>query len=307
VKTRRSFNCFQIPRARKNSDIWREQKRGSGLTAFVVQFQGCATEIVHGRSAPFAGDAGGAVFYPPKEVAARPALCHAREMVTLVIATRNQHKVQEIRAILGDTAKCASLAEFPNAPAVIEDAPTFAGNATKKAVTLARWLSGQAGGERVADFVLADDSGLEVDALAGAPGVHSARFAALDKASNSPDADNNAKLMRLLADVPAEKRAARFRCVLALTPVADVPAVNASPVCAADEFELATELFDGTCEGRMAFATSGGGGFGYDPLFVPDGFEQSFAELGEDAKNRISHRAKALAKLRERLQKRPLK
>src|ERR1017187_8989177 len=97
-------------------------------------------------------------------------------------------------------------------------------------------------------FVLADDSGLEVDALNGAPGVHSARFAALDKSENSHDADNNAKLLRLLNEVPLEKRSARFRCVIALAPVPEELMENASPVCYADEFEA--QIFDGACGGR---------------------------------------------------------
>jgi XTP/dITP diphosphohydrolase len=141
-----------------------------------------------------------------------------------------------------------------------------------------------------------------VDALQGAPGVHSARFAALDSGAegNSPDAENNAKLLHLLKELPQEKRTARFRCVIALTPVL-VTAANSSPVCSADERELQTELFDGSCEGRIISQASGVGGFGYDPLFVPDGFSQTFAELGEDVKNRISHRAHALAGLRRHL------
>jgi XTP/dITP diphosphohydrolase len=230
-------------------------------------------------------------------------------MTTLVIATRNRHKVEEIGAILGGAFHCLSLADFPDAPSVIEDAPTFAGNATKKAVQLARHISSFSAQDPLLKFpilVLADDSGLEVDALDGAPGVHSARFAVLDKTANSSDADNNAKLLRLLKDVPADKRTARFRCVLALTPVLEVSGTNASPVCAADEFEIQTELFDGTCEGRIGFAPAGQGGFGYDPLFLREGWKQSFAELGEDVKNMMSHRAKALAKLREKLGKRAL-
>ena len=147
------------------------------------------------------------------------------------------------------------------------------------------------------DFILADDSGLEVDALNGAPGVHSARFAAMDKSENSKDTDNNAKLLRLLKDVPLEKCTARFRCVIALVPVSHGKIEVASPVCFADEFEA--QIFDGACEGRIQLTASGGGGFGYDPLFVPDGFTQSFAELGEDVKNKISHRAQALAKLQK--------
>jgi XTP/dITP diphosphohydrolase len=230
-------------------------------------------------------------------------------MTTLVIATRNLHKVDEIRTILGGGFRCLSLADFSGASAVIEDAPTFAGNATKKAVQLARYLSSSpARDARLKDqiFVLADDSGLEVDALDGAPGVHSARFAALDKTANSSDAENNAKLLRLLQNVSADKRTARFRCVLALTPLLKPSTENTSPVCAADEFELRTELFDGACEGRIGLAPTGQGGFGYDPLFIPDGWKQSFGELGEEVKNGLSHRAKALAKLREWLRKRAL-
>jgi XTP/dITP diphosphohydrolase len=212
-------------------------------------------------------------------------------MTTLLIATRNAHKVGEIQAILGADFRCLTLKDFPAAPAVVEDADTFAGNATKKAVELARWLAQGESGKRKAEsgnfFVLADDSGLEVDALNGAPGVHSARFAALDKTENSHDADNNAKLLRLLKDVPLEKRTGRFRCVIALAEVHPPSSI------------LHPRLFDGACEGRIQFAASGHGGFGYDPLFVPDGFKQSFAELGEDVKNKMSHRAKALDKLKE--------
>lgn len=225
---------------------------------------------------------------------------------TLVIATRNAHKVAEIRAVLGEGFCYLTLNDFPDAPAVVEDAETFAGNATKKAVKLARCVADVGRsilGVGCSTFVLADDSGLEVDALNGAPGVHSARFAALDSGQpgNSPDADNNAKLLRLLQDVPTAKRTARFRCVLALTPVLGNKVESASPVCYADEFEMQTQLFEGACEGRILFAARGRGGFGYDPLFVQSGFEMSFAELGEDVKNRLSHRARALAKLKKRL------
>jgi len=228
-------------------------------------------------------------------------------MTTFIIATRNAHKVEEIRGILGGQFHFLTLRDFSAAPEIVEDAPTFAGNATKKAVELARWLATARGPRSKVQspaFVLADDSGLEVDALNGAPGVHSARFAALDSgaAGNSSDAENNAKLLRLLQNVPQEKRSARFRCLIAVTPVhVGEGVVPSSPVCLADERELQTELFDGACEGHIRFTSNGGGGFGYDPLFVPSGFAQSFAELGSDLKNRISHRAKALEKLRERL------
>jgi XTP/dITP diphosphohydrolase len=232
-------------------------------------------------------------------------------MTSLVIATRNRHKVQEIQVMLTAAVRCLSLADFPAAPTVVEDAPTFAGNASKKAVMLARWLAEtRALSDRMAErqwHVLADDSGLEVDALGGAPGVHSARFATLDepgesqKAGNSPDAANNAKLLRLLADVPAEQRTARFRCVLALSPILAPGPRPASEVCYADEIELETTLFDGVCEGRIGFEARGSNGFGYDPLFVPNGHQQTFAELGDAAKNRISHRARALEKLKASL------
>jgi XTP/dITP diphosphohydrolase len=226
-------------------------------------------------------------------------------MTTLLIATRNTHKVAEIRAILGASFQFLTLNDFPGTPKVVEDADTFAGNAAKKAAELARWLNGKQAGEHptsniqhpTPNFVLADDSGLEVDALNGAPGVHSARFAALDKNENSADADNNAKLLRLLQHVPPGRRTGRFRCVLALAPVPEPSVASASPVCCADEFEART--FEGACEGLIQLAPSGHGGFGYDPLFVPEGFSQSFAELGEDVKNTLSHRAKALEKLKK--------
>ena len=216
------------------------------------------------------------------------------------MASRNRKKLAELRRVRDGAGVALTLlslddvAPFDEAP---EAGATFEENALAKARDAFR-ASGLPS--------VADDSGLEVDALDGAPGVHSARFAALDKTANSSDADNNAKLLRLLKDVPAEKRTARFRCVLALTPVLEPSETSASPVCAADEFELQTELFDGACEGRIGLAAAGQGGFGYDPLFLSEGWKQSFAELGEDVKNTMSHRAHALAKLGEHLRKRAL-
>ena len=223
-------------------------------------------------------------------------------MTSILIATRNAHKTGEIRAILGGQFQFLTLNDFPAAPEVVENADTFADNAMKKAVELAKWLAADNSKLKIKnskpDFVLADNSGLEVDALNGKPGVHSARFAAEDsaKSGNTPDADNNARLLRLLKDVPAEKRTARFRCVIAFVPVPCEKIESASPVCYANELE--PPAFDGACEGRIQFSASGTKGFGYDPLFVPDGFAQSFAELGEDVKNQLSHRAKALEKLK---------
>lgn len=220
-------------------------------------------------------------------------------MLNLILATRNAHKVMEIQEILGASWQCLSLKDFPGAPTVVEDGMTFAANATKKAVALAQWLAAHQHASE-GTLVLGDDSGLEVDALRGAPGIHSARFAALDTGAtgNSADADNNRKLLLALKNIPPEARTARFRCVLALTPVIPCEGQNASPVCDADQHELATRLFEGVCEGRISFQAAGQGGFGYDPLFVPDGFAQTLAELGETTKNEISHRSKALQRLK---------
>lgn len=227
-----------------------------------------------------------------------------KNMTSFLIATRNVHKVQEIRAILGTPFGLLTLDDFPGAPKVIEDAKTFAGNASKKSIELARWLAAKRSTfntqHPTLNFVLADDSGLEVDALNGAPGVYSARFAALDSVGdeNSSDIENNSKLLRLLEKIPLEKRTARFRCVIALTPVLEAETESASPVCYADELELQTQLFDGVCEGKIIFEPRGENGFGYDPLFVPNAFEKTFSELDAGEKNKISHRAMALKKLK---------
>jgi len=247
-------------------------------------------------------------------------------VTTLLIATRNPHKVGEIRVILGSQFHFLTLNDFPKAPKIVEDADTFDGNATKKAVELARWLSNSwplGAAKRSGDgstldprpfFVLADDSGLEVDALNGAPGVHSARLATMDaaKTENSSSAENNAKLLRLLKNVPTERRTARFHCVIALV---EINPQSATPINREHATKVGVrnpqpgsreaELFDGVCEGRIIFEPRGQSGFGYDPLFVPDGFEQTFAELGEAVKNKLSHRAKALEQLRIYLSKLP--
>lgn len=229
----------------------------------------------------------------------------AKASTLLVLATRNRHKAGEIRTILGENYQYRTLEDFPGAPGVVEDALTFGGNAAKKAMELARWLAAGISNLKFEisnpAFVLADDSGLEVDVLDGAPGVHSARFAFLDaglRHGNAPDDANNAKLLRLLHDVPPGRRSARFRCVIALAPILPPEPHNASPVCSADELEFKVQLHEGVCEGQIAFEPKGRGGFGYDPLFVPEGFDASFAELGEDVKNRISHRSKSLQALK---------
>jgi XTP/dITP diphosphohydrolase len=223
-------------------------------------------------------------------------------MVRTLIATRNGHKAAEIQAVLGPRLGCLTLLEAPSAPEVVEDADSFAGNAAKKAQTLARWLEQRlAATDCPVQLVLADDSGLCVDALGGAPGVRSARFAVEGRpgGTNAPDVANNAKLLRLLAGVPSEQRTARFRCVIALARVE--PGGTGRTLAPGLGALAPLELYEGVCEGRILDAPRGQGGFGYDPLFVPDGLTESFAEAGESVKNRISHRARALIRLRERL------
>jgi XTP/dITP diphosphohydrolase len=212
-------------------------------------------------------------------------------MSVLFLATGNSHKIDEVRAILGPQVTVLSFRDTSVRIDVPETANTFEGNASLKAIAWARFLAIDTC-NLGARWVLADDSGLEVDALDGAPGVHSARFAAIDSGhpGNSPDADNNAKLLRLMASVAAPQRTARFRCVLALVPVAH-PHTDA------------VHHFHGTCEGSIRTVSSGSTGFGYDPLFVPNGCDASFAELGSDVKNSLSHRARALAQLVAHLSK----
>lgn len=204
----------------------------------------------------------------------------------LLIATRNRHKVQEIRSILGEQYEYLSLADFPDAPEIVEDGATFEENARRKATTIARWLGSRTGmlpvrsdqrrdrQDACPTLVLADDSGLEVDALGGEPGVRSARYAG----THGDTAANNHKLLEQLQDVPVAKRTARFRCVIAI----------ARP-------DARVEIAEGACKGRIGFEPHGTNGFGYDPLFIPDGYKQTFAELGTDVKDKVSHRARALA------------
>ncbi|MCX7825582.1 MAG: non-canonical purine NTP pyrophosphatase [Verrucomicrobiae bacterium] len=216
----------------------------------------------------------------------------------LLLATRNRHKIAELRALLGEGYDVLGLADIAAAGDVVEDQPTFAGNAAKKALHAAGLVAGRM-------LVLADDSGLAVDALGGAPGVLSARYAQELDTPRPTDQQNNEKLLRELAAVPAEKRRARFLCVIA---VAGLTARHL--MAAARDVGVPWEshglytvaLCPGACEGRILFAPRGRGGFGYDPLFVPDGHEQTFAELGEEAKNQISHRARAMRRAKELLE-----
>ncbi|MGQ9513426.1 XTP/dITP diphosphatase [Thermodesulfitimonas sp.] len=193
-------------------------------------------------------------------------------MKRIVVATTNQGKLREIEEILAPLGlSVISLAAYPGFPEIEEDGATFEENAVKKARLTAAFTG---------ETALADDSGLEVDYLGGAPGVRSARFAGEPK----NDAANNAKLLRLLAGVPWEKRTARFRCVIAV---------------ATPEGQVATA--EGTCEGFILAEPRGTGGFGYDPLFYFPEYGKTFAELSPEEKNRVSHRARALAKVEELL------
>ncbi len=192
----------------------------------------------------------------------------------LLIATRNRKKKAELQEILADwEVNLVSLDELEGMPEVDEDGTTFAANALKKARTIAE-ISGLT--------TLADDSGLMVDALSGAPGIFSARFAG----PGCSDADNNDKLLSLLHEVPEAERTARFVCVIAVA----IPGGEA-------------ETVEGICEGRIIAGPRGQKGFGYDPLFIPAGFTSTFAELGEETKNQISHRGRALQAAKPLLQR----
>ncbi len=180
----------------------------------------------------------------------------------LIIATRNAGKLREFRDLLAAASEVSGLDAFPALPPIAETGTTFEANALLKA----RAVRAVTGG-----WVVADDSGLCVDALDGAPGVHSARYAG----AGASDADNIAKLLAALRDVPPARRTARFVCALAL--VADAEAV----------------CFTGVCRGALAQAPRGRAGFGYDPLFMPEGETRVFAEMTASEKARHSHRARA--------------
>ncbi len=196
---------------------------------------------------------------------------------TLVMASRNLGKLRELQAILKDTGiKLLSLADFPELPEIPEEGATFAENAATKALEVARATGCPA---------LADDSGLVVDALQGAPGVYSARYAADVTAPRPPaDPDNWHKLLKEMAAVPREARRAHFVCVLAL---------------AWPDGRLLQ--FRGECTGAIALEPRGEQGFGYDPVFWVPEYRATMAELGPEVKNRISHRAQALAAFKAQL------
>jgi XTP/dITP diphosphohydrolase len=188
----------------------------------------------------------------------------------LLLATRNQHKTREVRRLLGDDFQVIDLSVFPDIALPDETGRTFGENATLKALAASQ-------GRNL--LVIADDSGLEVDALGGAPGIYSARYA-------GPSASDRLNVEKLLNELRAQnqKRPARFRCVIALASAGKL-----------------IGTFEGVVEGEIVDLPRGTGGFGYDPVFQPNGFEQTFAEMAPELKNEISHRAKAIAALREAL------
>jgi XTP/dITP diphosphohydrolase len=191
----------------------------------------------------------------------------------LIVATHNAHKTHEIQRILGPHFAVRDLTAYPEIPEIAETGKSFKENAGLKAIAASEYLSG---------LVVADDSGLEVDVLGGAPGIYSARYAG----ERATDQENISKLLRELSivDPRHESRSARFRCVLALAQDGRV-----------------RELFEGTVEGTIIDAPRGLDGFGYDPVFRPDGSDLTFGELAAAAKDQLSHRARALEKLRASL------
>ena len=183
----------------------------------------------------------------------------------LLLATRNRNKVLEMQHALESTGwQVTMLSDIAGAPDVEEDGTTFQENALKKARSAAQFSK---------LWTLAEDSGLEIDLLGGEPGVKSARYAG----EGASDADRIRKVLDRLTSVPDERRIARFRCVMCLIE----PAGNEN-------------CFEGRCEGRIAQSSRGSSGFGYDPIFIPDGYDQTFAELGLGVKGKISHRARAM-------------
>ncbi len=191
-------------------------------------------------------------------------------MQQIILATANEGKVREFGEMFSSLpVKLSSIKDhWDPVPLIEETGDTFYANAKLKA----DWVFGESSGI----WALADDSGLEVDALGGAPGVHSARFAG----DNAGGQDNITKLLTLLNGTPREKRGARFRCTLVLK--------------IAPQRYITTE---GTCEGEIAYAQRGGGGFGYDPVFIPRGMDTTFASIDPMVKHGISHRGRALKEL----------
>ena len=197
-------------------------------------------------------------------------------MTNILVATHNAKKRRELKTLLKGFSgtKIMNLNDLDVMPPIIvEDGKTFRQNAVKKAVTISKFFDG---------LVLADDSGLEVDALDGKPGVRSARFAR----KKATDAENNKKLLRLLDNIPEKNRRAKFVCHIALA-----------------KKGMLMANFEGVVRGTILEKPKGSNGFGYDPLFVPKGYNKTFAEMAAVSKNKISHRALALRKLKRSIKK----
>jgi len=191
-------------------------------------------------------------------------------MKELIVATKNKGKLREIKELLKDlNIKVTSLADYPDVPAIVEDGKTFSQNALKKAVTIALYTK---------KITLGEDSGIEVKALGNKPGIYSARFSG----ANATDRKNNMKLLRSLKGVPLKKRQARYRCCAAL--------VNGQGII---------DVISGSCSGLITFKSKGKNGFGYDPLFYIPRYAKTFGQLEPDIKAKISHRARALKKVRK--------
>ncbi|RKY87179.1 non-canonical purine NTP pyrophosphatase, RdgB/HAM1 family, partial [candidate division KSB1 bacterium] len=183
-------------------------------------------------------------------------------MEQLFIASNNKGKIKEIKTILGSIVKDFLIPEdLKITEKVIEDGKTFLENAKKKAEYFY---------DKTGILTLSDDSGLEVDILDGAPGVNSARFAG----ENADDLENNIKLLDIMRNIPEDKRRAQFRCIMVL------------------KGEKTLEIAEGICKGKISSKMKGLSGFGYDPLFIPENYNKTFAELGNKVKNKISHRRK---------------
>jgi XTP/dITP diphosphohydrolase len=187
----------------------------------------------------------------------------------ILLATRNRHKTREIQTMLGEGVIVTDATEYDHLPEIEETGITFEENAKLKAEGISCHVKG---------IVLADDSGLEVDALGKEPGVYSARYAG----PGCTDEDNTALVLKKMTGYPEEVRTARFRCVLAVA-----------------ENGVTLAVFDGTVEGILAHEVRGEGGFGYDPIFMPLGYKESFGELPSDIKHSMSHRSRALAQFKQ--------
>jgi len=195
-------------------------------------------------------------------------------MIELIIATKNQGKLREIRELLEDLPlKITSLSDYPDAPEIVEDGRTFAQNALKKAATIALYTG---------KLTMGEDSGIQVKALGNRPGITSARYSD----PHATDEKNNSKMLRELKNVPLKKRQARYRCCVALVDKKGI-----------------IDVVSGSCGGLIAFKRSGTNGFGYDPLFLIPRYGKTFGQLDLSVKSSISHRARALKKLKKILEK----